>query len=125
MQSPSGFGSKCDMARQRADVWRRPIADSSQPTPSVPEAPTRGICAVEGINEGPNMTTHDVAGGGYRYLEGVFQYSGGVRALDGYGIERVRFRQSPPIAEGFARIEKYLADQGLPLTSFCACELRS
>jgi len=70
------------------------------------------------------MTTHEVTGG-YRYLEGVFQYSGGVRALDGYRIERVRFRESPPIAEGFARIEKYLAGQGLPLTSFCACELRS
>lgn len=71
------------------------------------------------------MTVHDVAGGGYRYLEGVFQYSGGVRALDGYRIERVRFRNSPAIAQGFERIEKYLADLGLPLTSFCACELRS
>ena len=46
------------------------------------------------------MTTHDVTGG-YRYLEGVFQYSGGVRALDGYRIERVRFRKSPALSEGF------------------------
>lgn len=71
------------------------------------------------------MTTHNVAGGGYRYLEGVFQYSGGVRALDGHRIERVRFRNLPAIAEGFERIEKYLADLGLPPTSFCGCELRS
>ena len=71
------------------------------------------------------MTTDDVTSGGYRYLEGVFQYSGGVRAFDGYRIERVRFRNMPPIAEGFERIEKHLAGLGLPLTSFCACELRS
>ena len=71
------------------------------------------------------MTTHDVTSGGYRYLEGVFQYSGGVRAFDGYRIERVRFREMPPILEGFERIEKHLAGLGLPLTSFCACELRS
>ena len=71
------------------------------------------------------MTIHDVASGGYRYLEGVFQYSGGVRAFDGYRIERVRFRNMPPVAEGFERIEKHLAGLGLPLTNFCACELRS
>ena len=71
------------------------------------------------------MTTHDLANGGYRYLEGVFQYSGGVRAFDGYRIERVRFRNMPPVAEGFERIEKHLAGLNLPLTSFCACELRS
>ena len=71
------------------------------------------------------MTTDDVTSGGYRYLEGVFQYSGGVRAFDGYRIERVRFRNMPPIAEGFERIEKHLTGLGLPLTSFCACELRS
>ena len=71
------------------------------------------------------MTIHDVASGGYRYLEGVFQYSGGVRAFDGYRVERVRFRNMPSIAEGFERIEKHLTGLGLPLTSFCACELRS
>ena len=70
------------------------------------------------------MTTHDLTSG-YRYLEGVFQYSGGVRAFDGYRIERVRFRNMPPIAEGFERIEKHLAGLDLPLASFCACELRS
>jgi len=71
------------------------------------------------------MTTHEVSGGGYRYLEGVFQYSGGVRAVEGYRLERVRFRDLPVVSEGFERIERYLGDLGLPLTSFCACELRS
>jgi hypothetical protein len=71
------------------------------------------------------MTIREVAGGGYRYLEGVFQYSGGVRADDGHHIERVRFRDPPPVAEGFQRIETYLGGLGLPLASFCACELRS
>jgi len=63
------------------------------------------------------MTTQDVSGG-YRCLEGVFQYSGGVRALDGYHIERVRFRDPPAISDGFERIERYLGDLDLPLTSF-------
>jgi len=71
------------------------------------------------------MTTHDVAGGGYRFLEGVFQYSGGVRAFDDCRIERVRFRNLPRIAEGFERIAAFLTSQGLPLISLCACELRS
>lgn len=70
-------------------------------------------------------TVHDLPGAGYRYLEAFFQYSGGVRALDGYHIERVRLRHPLPIAEGFERIEKHLQGLGLPLTSFCACELRS
>jgi hypothetical protein len=71
------------------------------------------------------VTIHDVTSGGYRYLEGVFQYSGGVRAFDGYRIERLRFRDPPPIARGFAQIERHLTGLGLPLASFCACELRS
>ena len=31
----------------------------------------------------------------------------------------------PPLAEGFALIAKYIQAAGRPLTSFCACELRS
>jgi hypothetical protein len=30
-----------------------------------------------------------------------------------------------PLAEGFLRIERFIRDAGRPLTSFCACELRS
>ncbi|NKB19630.1 MAG: hypothetical protein GKS01_03700 [Alphaproteobacteria bacterium] len=63
--------------------------------------------------------------GGYRYVRGPFQYSGGVAAEPGFAIERARFKSPVAIEEGFARIEAHLKAMGLPLTSFCACELRS
>jgi hypothetical protein len=63
--------------------------------------------------------------GGYRYIEGVFQYSGGVAVESGYAIERVRFGRPLPLGEGFAAVERYLATVGRPLQAFCACELRS
>ncbi|MBO37810.1 MAG: hypothetical protein CMM75_01360 [Rhodospirillaceae bacterium] len=63
--------------------------------------------------------------GGYRYIRGPFQYSGGVAAEPGFSIERVRFRTPLAIEDGFLRIEAHLKKMGLPLTSFCACELRS
>lgn len=69
--------------------------------------------------------TIDVPEGGFRYIPGVFQYSGGVRALDGYQIERVEFLRPVPMEVGFAFIERFLTTQGLPLAGFCACELRS
>ncbi len=61
----------------------------------------------------------------YRYIPGPFQYSGGVAALPGHAIERVRFAKPIPLTEGFQRIENYLTAAKLPLTAFCACELRS
>ena len=67
----------------------------------------------------------DFTPGGYRFIPAVFQYSGGVAALPGYEIERVRFRQPVPLAEGFAAIERIIGAAGRPLTAFCACELRS
>ena len=69
--------------------------------------------------------TIEAPGGRYRYIPGVFQYSAGVRAADGFQIERVTFQTPVPLAEGFAFIEHYLTERGLPLLSFCACELRS
>jgi len=74
------------------------------------------------------MTPQDTtlfAPGGYRYVPGVFQYSAGVIAAPGFDLVRARFRDNLPLAEGFARIEAFLKQQGRPLTSFCACELRS
>lgn len=65
------------------------------------------------------------AAGGYRYIPAVFQYSGGVAAEPGFEIVRVRFRDSVPLAQGFARIEEIIRAAGRPLTAFCACELRS
>ena len=63
--------------------------------------------------------------GGYRYVRGPFQYSGGVAAQPGFAIERVRFAQPRPIEQGFREIEAHLTAQGRPTTAFCACELRS
>lgn len=63
--------------------------------------------------------------GGYRYVRGPFQYSGGVAAEPGFAIKRARFAEPVPLAEGFRRIEDYLGALGRPFTSFCACELRS
>jgi hypothetical protein len=69
--------------------------------------------------------TIDVPAGGYRYIPGVFQYSSGVGALDGYQIERMTFQAPLPLEQGFSFIERYLTEQGVPLSGFCACELRS
>lgn len=63
--------------------------------------------------------------GGYRYLKGVFQYSGGVAALPGHAIDRVLFARPMTMSEGFEAIATYLAFKGRPLTALCACELRS
>ena len=67
----------------------------------------------------------DFAAGGYRFLPSVFQYSGGVAALPGHAIRRVRFKAPVPLEAGFERIERLITDAGRPLTAFCACELRS
>jgi hypothetical protein len=70
-------------------------------------------------------STIDVPAGGYRYIPGVFQYSSGVAALDGYRIERLEFLRPVPLQAGFDFIECHLAGQGLQPAAFCACELRS
>jgi hypothetical protein len=69
--------------------------------------------------------TRDFQAGNYRFIPAVFQYSSGSVALPGYEIERVRFDKWLPLAEGFAAVAKYIQAAGRPLTSFCACELRS
>lgn len=71
------------------------------------------------------MSVRTFEPGGYRFVEGVFQYSAGVAALPGHRIVRVRFRKPAPLAEGFRRIEQIIGAAGHPLTAFCACELRS
>ena len=67
----------------------------------------------------------DFAAGGYRFIPAVFQYSGGIAALPGYHVKRVRFRAPIPLSKGFAEIEHFIKQAGRPLTSLCACELRS
>jgi hypothetical protein len=71
------------------------------------------------------MATAEFAPGNYRFIPGVFQYSAGAAALPSYAVRRVRFRNPVPLKEGFARVEAIIRDAGRPLTSFCACELRS
>lgn len=85
------------------------------------------------------LRVHDVSGtggivlanvvvfeqGGYRYIEGVFQYSGGVAAEDGYLIQRARLAHPLPLPEGFTAAEAHLWAIGRPTTALCACELRS
>src|SRR5262245_37725491 len=63
--------------------------------------------------------------GGFAYLLGGFPYSQGVRALDGYTIERARFARPVPVEAGFAAIEAHLASLARPRTALCAAELRS
>jgi hypothetical protein len=63
--------------------------------------------------------------GGFAYLLGGFPYSQGVRALDGYAIERARFARPLPVQRGFAAIEAHLKSVGRPPTALCAAELRS
>jgi hypothetical protein len=67
----------------------------------------------------------DFSAGNYRFIPAVFQYSSGVAASPGFEIERVRFDHPVALAEGFGKIAKYIQAAGRPLTSFCACELRS
>jgi hypothetical protein len=67
----------------------------------------------------------DFPAGNYRFIPAVFQYSSGAAADSGFEVERVRFDRLLPLAEGFAQAAKYIQAGGRPLTSFCACELRS
>src|SRR5476649_1931181 len=69
--------------------------------------------------------TRDFPAGNYRFIPAVFQYSSGAAAVSGFEIERVRFDRLLPLAEVFASAAKYIQAAGQPLTSFCACELRS
>lgn len=71
------------------------------------------------------MSTEDFTPGGYRYIPAVFQYSGGVAALPGFEVERVRFDKPMPLVTGFDFIANWIKARGRPLTAFCACELRS
>ncbi|MGU9980386.1 hypothetical protein ACJ4V0_10120 [Phreatobacter sp. HK31-P] len=71
------------------------------------------------------MTSTDFAAGNYRYVPSVFQYSAGAAAMPGYHVQRVMFRQPVPLKQGFERIAAIIQGAGRPLTSFCACELRS
>ncbi|GEP56978.1 hypothetical protein RSO01_41440 [Reyranella soli] len=63
--------------------------------------------------------------GNYQFIPGVFQYSAGVRAGDGFEIVRVRFREPLPLAQAFPAVEAHLAAANRLPAAFCSCELRS
>lgn len=71
------------------------------------------------------ISTPEFTSGNYRYIPGVFQYSAGVAAAPGYEIIRARLRSTVPLADGFRLIEEHLKAVARPVTSLCACELRS
>lgn len=77
--------------------------------------------------QGPVLVTEliEFPPGGYAFLEGVFPYSQAVLARPGFAIERARFAQPLPLAEGFAAISAHLAALGRPRSALCAAELRS
>jgi hypothetical protein len=63
--------------------------------------------------------------GGYRFIQAVFQYSGGVAAEPGFEIVRARLAQPVVLDQGFQAVQAHLKSVKRPLTAFCACELRS
>jgi hypothetical protein len=63
--------------------------------------------------------------GGYRFIQAVFQYSGGVAAEPGCEIVRARLARPLALEQGFEAIAAQLKAAGRPLAAFCACELRS
>ncbi len=71
------------------------------------------------------MSFAKFSAGGFRYIDAMFQYSGGVAAEPGFEMVRARFARPLPMAEGFRAIEAHLKAAGRPLTAFGACELRS
>jgi len=66
-----------------------------------------------------------LADGGYDFLEGVFAYSQGVVAREGFALERAEFARVLPLREGFAAIAAHLRAIGRPKSALCAAELRS
>jgi hypothetical protein len=62
---------------------------------------------------------------GYRYLPAIDAFSAGVAAQDGFAIGRLDLAGSPSLPEGFARVDRWLAEQSLAATAIVATHLRS
>ncbi len=62
--------------------------------------------------------------GGYAYVPGISPYSAGVRAADGYRLRRVQLGEPMPWRDGFATIDRALAEAGRPPRALCTVELR-
>jgi hypothetical protein len=116
-----------DNAMNRDRLWRR-LARGGYEVAAAVDRPRSGALACRHRRrewERSMVETAEFGAGGYRYVRGPFQYSGGVAAAPGFAIERARFSRRPSIADGFAAIEAHLSALGRPVTAFCACELRS
>ena len=74
------------------------------------------------------MTDHarlaDCRDGGYRFLPGIEPYSSGVVAMPGHEIVHATLQATVPYREGFALIERHLAEISRPRAALCAIELR-
>src|SRR5207237_242310 len=86
-----------------------PASAPAQRSPKLPKTLTVGRSATSCCAGGPSR----------------FALTSRAAADSGFAIERVRFDRLVPLAEGFAEVAKYIQAAGRPLTSFCACELRS
>jgi hypothetical protein len=75
--------------------------------------------------EGQMSAVLEFTPGAYRFVPSVFQYSAGAAALPGHRVVRETLAKPVAVAQGFEMIEARLKMNGLPLTRFCACELRS
>jgi hypothetical protein len=62
---------------------------------------------------------------GYRFLPGIPAFSSGTVATPGHEIVHATLVKPVPWRDGFARIERHLADLGRPKTALCGIELRS
>jgi hypothetical protein len=71
------------------------------------------------------MSTINIPARGLKFMAGAMQYSGGVAAMPGHRLVRVRFARVVPMAEGWRAIGGWLDAQGVSRSAFAACELRS
>lgn len=62
--------------------------------------------------------------GGYRYIPGIPPYSAGIRADDEHLVVRITLNGPTSWFDGFAVIDRVLADEGRPAQALCAVELR-
>ena len=71
------------------------------------------------------MDLREAPNAGYRFLPGIPAFSSGVVALPGFEIIHATLDAPRPWRDGFARIERHLAEHGRPRTALCGIELRS
>ena len=71
------------------------------------------------------MDLREAPTAGYRFLPGIPAFSSGVVALPGFEIIHATLDAPRPWRDGFARIERHLAEHGRPRTALCGIELRS